>query len=357
MIFQHHLIKTILQGTLVTLFVLICISAFLTFVKQLDIIGTNDYGFYEAFIYVMLKIPGQVVFSLPISVFIGAILSLGALASNNEIVVMQASGMSIRQLVWIVFKAALIIAIISLVMQQWVVSETEASASQGRLAAQKGIKNYSKSKSVWIKEGNRIIHVSNLKNNGAAKDIQIFELDSAKRLSKALRAKSAESTKGGWVLTDVYESNLLVDNIKTQFIKTLVYPGQLSVSLLQSMRVTPIEMSLTDLYQYQEFLGFNGLENEAEQIMFWRRMYSPLTILITCTLAIPFILGSQRGGQAGQRIMLGIMVGLSFVAIERVVVGVCQYLGITPSISTLIPLLIFLGFNVFLMNRVVNKKE
>ncbi len=357
MIFERYIIKSILQGTLVTLFVLVCISVFVTFVGQLSAIGTNDYGFYEAFVYVMLKVPKQVVFSLPISVFIGSILSLGALASNNEIIVMQASGMSIKRLVGIVLKAAVIIAVLSVAMQQWVIPKTESQASEGRAGAKKGVQNYSKNKSIWLKEGNRVIHVSQLNNKGEAKGVKIFELTDDRRLSKALRASSAKVTQEGWELEDVYESVLLEKEVKTQFYPTLIYSGGLTASLLKSMRVAPIEMSLTDLYHYQLFLGVNGLENEAEKIMFWRRVYSPLTILVTCTLAIPFILGSQRGGQTGQRIMLGIMVGLSFVAIDRLVVRMCQYIGMAPQISTIIPLLIFLSFNLFLMYRVTHKKD
>lgn len=357
MIFERHIIKNILQGTLVTLFVLICISVFTTFVGQLSAIGTNDYGFYEAFVYVLLKIPKQVVFSLPISVFIGSILSLGALASNNELVVMQASGMSIKRLIKVVLKAAVFIAALSVVMQQWVIPVTESTASEGRTAAKNGLKNYSKNKSIWLKEGNRVIHVSRLNSRGDAKDVKIFELNDERRLSRALRSSSAKVTKDGWLLNDVYESAIYENSVKTQYYKILIYPGNLTSNLLKSMQVAPIEMSLTDLYHYQAFLGDNGLENEAEKTMFWRRVYSPLTILVTCTLAIPFVLGSQRGGQTGQRIMLGIMVGLSFVAIDRLVVKVGQYLGMMPQISTLIPLLIFLMFNLYLMYRVTHKKD
>ena len=267
---------------------------------------------------------------------------------------MQAAGMSIKRLIYVVLQAAIIIAFISLVMQQWVVPATESKASEGRAAAKKGIENYKQNKSVWIKEGNRVIHVKQLDNKGDASDIKIFELTQDRRLAKAIRASSAKLTDKGWLLNEVNESLIFENEIKTKSYQSKLYQGSLNHNLLKSMRLDPVEMSLTDLYFYQIFLGDNGLENEAEQIMFWRRAYSPLTILITCTLAIPFILGSQRGGQSGQRIMLGIMVGLSFVAIDRLVVRLCQYLEIIPQISTLIPTLIFLAFNLFLFYRLQN---
>lgn len=355
MIIQNHIIKNILQGTLVTLFILTCISVFVTFVGQLSDIGTKDYGFYQAFLYVMLKIPKQVVFSLPISIFIGSILSLGALAANNEIVAMQAAGMSIKNLIFTALKAAVIIAVISLVMQQWVIPMTESNAQDGRTAAKKGQQNYHKNKSVWMKEGHRVIHIKRLNSQGDAKEIKIFELSKDRRLKKAIRASSAQLTNQGWLLKNVHESVLSPNKIITNQYQTLIYEGDLNENLIKSMRLDPVEMSLSDLYYYQAFLGENGLENEAEMIMFWRRAYSPLTILITCTLAIPFILGSQRGGQTGQRIMLGIMVGLSFIAIDRLVVRFSQYIGLVPQISTLIPSLIFLAFSLFLFYRVAHK--
>ncbi len=356
MIFQRYVIKSILQGMALTLFVLICISAFLTFVRQLGDIGTNDYGFYQALQYVLLKIPGQVVFSLPIAAFIGSILSLGTLASNNEIVVMQASGMSVRKLVLIVLKAALVISVLSVVMQQWVIPETEARASQWRSAAKSGVTEFKNDKSVWLKEKNNIIYVKHLDVQGNAKSIQVFELNDDRYLVKMLRAASAEAVDEGWLLHDVEESTINNEEIVTRDLASLLYPGEISVRLLKSMGLAPVEMSLTDLYQYQYFLGANGLENEAEKIMFWRRAYSPITILITCVLAIPFVLGSQRGGQTGQRIMLGLMIGLSFVAVDRLVVRISQYFGVMAEISTLIPSLLFLLLTLFLMYRATSLK-
>ncbi len=357
MIFERHIIKTIFQGTLLTLFVLTCIGSFITFVDQLGSIGTKDYGFYQVMRYVLLKIPEQVVYSLSISVFIGSILSLGTLASNNEIIALQSSGMSIKRLILTVLKAASVIALISIALQQWVTPVTELSAWEGRRAAKSGLEKYDNSGSTWFKDENRVIHIQRLSSNGSAKRIKIFEMTDDRRLAKALSAASAKITEKGWALSNVKQTEFLATKIKVSSFKTLLYPGDLTSNLLKSMRVDPVEMSLTDLFHYQAFLGANGLENEAEQIMFWRRAYSPLSILITCTLAIPFVLGSQRGGQTGQRIMLGIMVGLSFVAIDRLVVGVSQYLGMAPQISTFIPLLIFFMFNLFLLHRVSNKKE
>lgn len=357
MIFQNHIIKSIFQGTLVTLFVLTCISVFVTFVSQLEHIGIKDFGFYEAIDYVVLKIPKQIVFSLPISVFIGSILSLGALASNNEIVVMQASGMSIHRLFLIVLKAALIVALASLTLQQWVIPITESKASQGRSAAKYGLSHSQNGKAIWLKEGHRVIHVEQLNGQGDGKGVKIFELSDDNKLVKAIRAETAKVTSAGWLLSNVHESDISNNEITVKYSENITYPGKLTESLLRSMRLEPVEMSLTDLYQYQAFLGENGLENEAEKIMFWRRVYSPLSILITSTLAIPFILGSQRGGQTGQRIMIGIMIGLSFVAIDRLVVRGGQFAGLIPQISTLLPMLLFLIFNLFLMYRVTQKKE
>ncbi len=357
MIFERYIIKTIFQGTLLTLFVLTCIGSFVTFVDQLDSIGTRDYDVYQALRYVLLKIPEQIVYSLSISVFIGSILGLGSLASNNEIIALQSSGMSIGRLIITVLKAASVIAFISIVLQQWVTPVTELSAWEGRRAAKSGLDSYQSSGATWFKDGQRVIYVQRLSANGDGKKIMIFELTDERYLSKAMSAKSAKITPQGWLLSDVRQTTFFPAENKVSRFDTLLYPGDLTSSLLKSMRVDPVEMSLTDLYRYQSFLGANGLENEAEQIMFWRRAYSPLAILITCTMAIPFILGSQRGGQTGQRIMLGIMVGLSFVAIDRLVVGVSQYLGMLPQMSTFIPLLIFLFFNVFLLYRVQHKKE
>ena len=92
MIISRYLQKNIIAGSLMALLVLVALSLFFSFVRELDDLGQGDYGVIQVLQYMLLLIPGEIVEYLPLAVLLGCMLSLGSLASNSEIIAMQASG-------------------------------------------------------------------------------------------------------------------------------------------------------------------------------------------------------------------------------------------------------------------------
>ncbi len=95
----------------------------------------------------------------------------------------------------------------------------------------------------------------------------------------------------------------------------MLYEGKLSLRLLEVLMIEPRQMSSNDLRAYLNFLDENKLEGRVERMIFWQKQFAPLTIIVMCLLALPFVLGSQRQGDTGQRLLIGILLGLSFAAV------------------------------------------
>ena len=85
--------------------------------------------------YVALRIPGKVVEFMPLAVLIGTILSLGGLASNSEIIAMQAAGISVVGLLRSVIFSAMLLAVLTFVMADAVVPTSETTARAIRSSA------------------------------------------------------------------------------------------------------------------------------------------------------------------------------------------------------------------------------
>ena len=58
---------------------------------------------------------------LPISALIGAVIGLGALASNSELIVMRSVGISLWRIVGWVMRSALLLIVLSFALSEWVV--------------------------------------------------------------------------------------------------------------------------------------------------------------------------------------------------------------------------------------------
>ena len=108
-------------------------------------------------------------------------------------------------------------------------------------------------------------------------------------------------------------------------------------------------MSSRDLYSYIKFLDDNRLDAEVERLIFWQKMFAPVTIIIMCLLAFPFVLGSQRRSNTGQRLMIGILLGLSFAVVDRVLTQLGVQWGLDALAVALMPNLLFFALAVFLI--------
>ena len=139
--------------------------------------------------------------------------------------------------------------------------------------------------------------------------------------------------------------------MKTESFERLLYEGRLSQELLQVLRVRPSKMSTGDLLSYLEFLDDNRLDSRTEQLILWKKLFAPLTTLIMCLMAIPFVLGSQRQSSSGQRLLVGILLGLAFVVIDRLLTQMGGALTLDSLLIALLPNLVFLSLAGFLLSR------
>ena len=68
---------------------MLVLSGFVGLIGELDNLGEGTYGFMQALYYTLLKLPSTMFIVLPMASLIGALLGLGALATNSEIIVMR----------------------------------------------------------------------------------------------------------------------------------------------------------------------------------------------------------------------------------------------------------------------------
>jgi lipopolysaccharide export system permease protein len=71
-------------------------------------------------------------------------------------------------------------------------------------------------------------------------------------------------------------------------------------------------MSALNLRAYIDHLRENRQKATRYEIAFWSKIFSPAAAIVMMILAIPFALTSARAGGVGAKIVLGILIGLSF---------------------------------------------
>ncbi len=67
---------------------------------------------------------------------------------------------------------------------------------------------------------------------------------------------------------------------------------------------------------------------------------------------MPFLFGSQRTGGTGQRVFIGLVVGIVFFLINRALNELGSVYEFTPIASTFLPLIIFLSIGIIGIQRI-----
>jgi len=221
MIINRYIQRSIHLGTLGALLLLVSLSLFFLFVRELDELGQGGYGLWQVLEYIALSTPGKVVEFMPLAVLLGSILSLGALAGNSEIIAMQASGVSLNRMLAAVLQAAALLALVNFLLADWVVPDSETGAGRLKNLAQESTTALQSGEGLWIKDGSRVVHVQALLPNGFARDIEIYQLDQKGKLISTLRAARAVPVDKGWELQQVSESIISQQNVVTRHLDRL----------------------------------------------------------------------------------------------------------------------------------------
>ena len=351
MIINRYIALHIIKGAMLVLLILVRLSLFFSLIRELDDLGRGQYGAWQLTQYLLLRVPSFVVDYMPLAALIGCMLSLGNLASNSELIALQSSGLSINKFILMVAQSVFILALLSLLIADFIVPHSETLAKQLRTSSLSSSISLSSRKGVWVKDEHNIIFIEQLYPDGNAQNIEIHYLDEKGELQQSQIASQAIVNSTGWELYDVKTTSLTEQGTTVSTQDRISYRGQLSQKLLESISVEPQQMAIRELFSYISFLRMNKLNNQAEALFLWRKIYAPLSIIVMGILAIPFVLGSQRQKNTGQRLMLGILLGLLYVVLNRLLIQLGEHLQLVAYINALMPTLFFMLLTAWLIKR------
>lgn len=351
-ILDGYIGRAVLGGTLLVMCVLLSLFVFIELVSELDVIGKGQYGTWEAFQYVALSVPRLTYELMPLAALLGSLIGLGLLASNNELVVMRAAGVSLNRMTWGALKAGLLLVIVAVLMGELVAAESEQRAQDVRSTALSGQTSLRTDEGFWTRDGSNFINVRGVFPGGRLTGVYIYEFDEAQRLQRVSSAKSATYDEGQWLLETVRRSEITGDGVRTERLPHMTWHSRLSLELLDIIAIQPDSLSSAGLYKYIRYLEDNGLSAARYQMEFWTRIVLPFATCVMVFVALPFVFGPLRSVGAGQRILVGVLAGLGFYVFNQIVSYVGLIYQFNPAASAAAPTVLFLGVAVYMMRKV-----
>ena len=207
---DRHISQAVLLAMIVVLGVVVALDVIFSLVDELGEAGVN-YHAGNAVMFVLLTTPTSLYELLPYAALGGALIGLGVLASNNELVVMQSAGVHKWRIVGAVLKPTFLVMLLSLFIGEFVSPPLEQIANSNKAVQLSGSTSINSEAGTWRKIGDDYIHINAIAPGGERLiGVSRYRINEQRELESASFAESGEyvSTAAGgyWRMVNVSQS-------------------------------------------------------------------------------------------------------------------------------------------------------
>ncbi len=327
--------------------------SFFELLSQLESVGKGTYSVEDALMFVLLTLPGRLQDLLPMTVLLGGIISLGVLSDRNELLAMQASGISIQRISAPVMVSCVVIMSFSLIAGETVIPGLEQEARNLRFQALAGNAVKPVRHGFWARFHDSFIHVEKVGDRGIVSGVDIFEYDRTDRLRKVVHASSAKIFKDRWILGDVIVKHMEGDRIRTEAMYSLVLNGFLNPEQVSALELPPTALSTMELIQYITALEKSGQSARHYTLALWKKFSLPFTTAAMALLSLTFVFGPVREMGAGLRITAGSFVGIALYLGQQLITNIGTFLDLPSSVVAFTPTVVVAAIATVRLRRLV----
>lgn len=332
--------KVVIVGAILALTVLVSIDVFFGMIGELEDVGQGSFTYQDVFHYILLTLPARIYNLFPAAVLVGGLMSLGTLASHSELVAMRAAGISVNRIVRAAAQAGIVLMLLVVLIGEFVLPPAQRQA-QSVESKKKGVQISSSLGSLWLRIGSDYINVNKAYPDFRLENVKIHRFNDDATLHSSTSAAAVFYQDQQWELHDIERTTFAGGDIKTENKEVEYWPGLLDPQLLEVLTIEPEMMSAYELNRYIMYLKKNKLQSAKYRLAFWLKMTTPVSCIVMLLIIMPFVFGSLRSVNAGQLMVVGILLGLAFYILIQIASRAGQVYGVPPFISATLPVLCF----------------
>lgn len=350
-VLTQYIVKEILKGAFIALILLLTLFNLFTLTDELkDLKGAYDLT--AIFTYLALTSPRVCYELVPAAALLGSLFVLGAMGNNRELIAMRAAGVSVLGIIKSVLVAGAILATFSIGIGELIAPITEAKAQLLRAEAQNKQLVSNSKYGLWLREGDKFINVRKLENDGKIADISIYQLDTQAHLQTVTHAeKAVYLEQKNWRLENITQSQISTEKMHANAQDEQAWQSTIAPDLVKISVVNPDNLSLIDLAQYIEFLKSNKQKSQTFELAFWGRVINPFVTFVMLLVATPFVIGVKRGVNVGSRMMIGVVIGMSFNILDKIFGHVGLIYDFNPLLMAIFPSLLVSSLSLYALRR------
>jgi lipopolysaccharide export system permease protein len=337
-ILDRYIVRAILGAVLLVMMVLLVLGALFVFIDQQDDVGTGHYTALAAFGYTLLNLPQLAYELLPITALIGSLLGLGSLARGSELTVVRATGVSVARLAGIALLAGLLLMLLAILLGEFLAPPLQQAAREHKAFSKLNGVSFGGG-GAWVRDGDMILNIAGQSSLRQFGSMQLFELSPQHRLLALGHAQRAVAgARGGtWSLSGYTESRFADDSVTTSPPAPRLLASHVSAGFLGLAVEDPKQLTSRALWRLINYYHANALDAREYLFAFWSRIARTVAVVFSVLLAIPFVLGSMRSAGAGARMLLGMILGIGFFLLQRLIESGTVVFNLDPVLLAWLP--------------------
>jgi LPS export ABC transporter permease LptG len=303
------------------------------------------------------RLPAYLVLTFPMSLLASSELAIGRLSTDSEIIAMRAGGISLRRIVIPFVIAALVISILSFLINDYIVPE--ANRAHQNIMRENILKrgpSYIRRNVFFRDAENRYFYVNRFdEKNMIMQDIMVYEF-TRENFPRTITAKKGKWVNDTWKLENgtiynydekgeiTYEMNFAIMDIIVKEDLQKFFKNQR----------TPQEMNSKELKQQISILQQVGTDTKNFEVILHMKYSVPFSGLIFVLLGVPLGLQVKRGGKSA-----GIIISIVLILVYYIFVSTARSFGnggvLDPALAAWLPNIIFAILGIIIIFRAEKK--
>jgi lipopolysaccharide export system permease protein len=191
-----------------------------------------------------------------------------------------------------------------------------------------------------------------MSNRKMARGVYVYDVTPQRQLDRATFANSAVFDIQPPQLHAVRGTVMSVDGSKVFHMSSQKWQTSLNPNIIGLFAVNSTSLSAAGLYEYIGYLRANHLDEARYVAEFWDHLARPVALLLMLMLSLPFVFGPLRSSSTGQRMLVGMLIGIGFYVFNSMFMQTGVVFGLNPLVTAWLPTLLLGAISFVAVRRI-----
>ncbi|WP_374313256.1 LPS export ABC transporter permease LptG [Dongia sp.] len=312
-----------------------------------DILNDHMGRISAVFEYAALRLPEITSFLVPFAVLMGALVTLGKMERNNEIMAYKAAGAPYFTVLWAFLPAVGIVAVLHFFLADRIVPVSIQTLIARDLTAERNkSKNEAKDEPLFVQEGNSVIEAGAVGQDGMVlSHLRIYERDAEGKIVRQIFADDAhyDAAEETWRLINVWTTVVPPDGAaQTLHSERWDWKSRLTPAEFSDLVEKPQAMTLGKIWGFISSTQVGVRPTYFYETWLQKRIALPVSSILMILLAAPVahsLHRRERGLAMGMTVGFGL--GFLYFLTDGLVLSLGESGAVPPFLAAWLPILLF----------------